>query len=266
MSNRSIMTAVTGRWLALLAVAGLLCACDYEPRVAKTVLPPTTPTKRPVVTPVEDPDPAVTDPVVEQPKPVVVDPIRVPPGDDTPVTLTPPDEPIELPTRPRRRMDIDQLDRAIQQVTGGFAWTELQGGREVNQFEALAQTLGKPDFVETTQEDLTASALFQKFLNEAARTVCDRLATAEAAGETSVPILFRYATPTDTVASAPEAIDANLAALLLRFHGSRMSPDDPAFEPWRWLFASALHVSDDPVTAWRTVCIGLIIHPAFYTY
>jgi len=252
--------------LVWVAVAGLLVGCDYEPQVAKTQVPTLPRADRPVA---EEPiieEPVVEEPVVEEPTPVTIDPIHVTPGEDTPVTLTPPEEPPELPTRPRRRMDIDQLNRAMTQVTGGFAWTERQGGADVNQFDALAQTLGKPDFVETTQEDLTASALFQKFLNEAARTVCDRLATAEAAGETSEPILFAHATTTDTPDTAPEAIDQNLSSLLLRFHGTRILPDDPAFEPWRWLFDSALHVSGDPVRAWRTVCIGLIIHPAFYTY
>lgn len=262
MNARPLVGAV-----AVVAAAALLVACDYEPKMAKTPVPTLSSSDRVVTTQDEEP-PATepTDPGVDEPSPIEVDPIHVTPGEETSVTLTPPEAPPELPTRPRRRMDIDQLDRAIRQVTGGFGWTEMQGSREVDQFEALAQTLGKPDFVETTQEDLTASALFQKFLNEAARTVCERLATAEAAGETSEPILFRYVSSTPTAEEAPGAVDQNLASLLLRFHGTRVDSADPALDHWRWLYRSALHVTDDPVKAWRTVCVGLIIHPAFYTY
>jgi hypothetical protein len=79
-------------------------------------------------------------------------------------------------------------------------------------------------------------------------------------------VLFRHARKTLGYAADPAAIDKNLSYLLLRFHGSKVAPDAPALEPWRWLFRSAEHVSGDPVVAWRTVCVGLIVHPAFYTY
>jgi hypothetical protein len=36
--------------------------------------------------------------------------------------------------------------------------------------------------------------------------------------------------------------------------------------PRRWLYDSRLHVTRDPVVAWKTVCVGLISHPDFYTY
>lgn len=259
-----------GAALALVAACAFAltlgaAGCDYEPEVGKTALPPAA-TPAPPTPPDPNIDPNDPDPIDPTPSPVVVDPVAVDLGDDRPATLTPPTPAPELPTRPRRRMDIDQLDRAITQVTGGFAWTERVGSRDVNQFEALAETLGRPDFIETTQEDLDPSALFSKFLGEAARTVCDRLATAEAEGTAPEAVLLRHVTPTDTHESAPEAVDANLAALLLRFHGARVAPTDPAFEPWRWLFASAVHVSDDPLVAWRTVCVGLIVHPDFTTY
>ena len=39
-------------------------------------------------------------------------------------------------------MDIDQLDTAIRQVTGGIGWTERRGNTTVNLFEELAGTLG----------------------------------------------------------------------------------------------------------------------------
>lgn len=274
--------------LSGLAIAALGACDDYGPKVLPHGEVPTTPTT-PIDTtptandatssptsPTDDDAVTSTDTGSVDPTPIEVEPVPVDIGGDHPVVVVPTPVPPQPPTRPRRRMDIDQLDMAIQQATGQ-AWTQTSGGKEVNQFQALAQTLGKPDFIETTQEDLSASTLFQKFLDEAARTTCDRLTAKEKAGfadgsltSDTPPILFRYATPSDTYSGAEAAkIDKNLAYLLLRFHGAHVAPEDPAMEPWRWLFQSALHVSPDPkdaTVAWRTVCVGLIVHPAFYTY
>lgn len=257
--------------LTLLVLAG---CDDYGPKVRPhgqtTLAPTTTPTV--TVEPTSAPDtvvaPDVAVPEISEPEPIV--PIDIDLGEGHPVIVIPPPVVPQGPTRPRRRMDIDQLDRAILQATGR-AWTQTVNNREVNQFQALSETLGKPDFTELTQEDLSPSTLFQKFLDEAARTTCDRLVAAEAAMEDGAGerILFRHATPSDTTASAPAAIDKNLAYLVLRFHGQKLGETDPGLEPWRWLFQSALHVSpgaDGPLRAWRTVCVGLIVHPAFYTY
>ena len=75
-----------------------------------------------------------------------------------------------------------------------------------------------------------------------------------------------HATPEDTWAVAPEAIDANLRYLLLRYHGRKVTIDDPALNAWRWLFESVSHVSADPSIGWRAVCVGLISHPDFYSF
>ncbi|MCA9517750.1 MAG: hypothetical protein KC635_22575 [Myxococcales bacterium] len=256
-----------GLALVVAAAAMAVGGCDYESRVA----PQARPTPRAPGTVPDDPGvtpPIGTDPTPEvvEPDPVVVTPTTVTVGDETPVVIDLPAPPPEAPTRPRRRMDIDQLDASLRRVTGGLTWTVMVGSREDNQFEVLSSTLGKPDFIEKTQEDLTPSALFQKFLSEAARTVCERLAREEVAGTRPEPVLMVEASPTDTWESAPEAIEANLERLLLRFHGRRLAPADVGFDRWRWLFQSALHVSSDPVVAWRTVCAGLIMHPDFYTY
>ncbi|MEZ4467376.1 MAG: hypothetical protein R3F43_23755 [bacterium] len=60
------------------------------------------------------------------------------------------------------------------QASGGTGWTETRGATEVDLFEELAATLGRPDYVQVTTEDLDPSALFLKFLDDAARSVCAR--------------------------------------------------------------------------------------------
>lgn len=173
--------------------------------------------------------------------------------------------------RLRRRLDIDQLDASIRTVTGGIAWTETRGSVEVNLFDDLSETLGKPDYLDSTEEDLAPTLIFQKFLGDAARATCTELASEEArTHHLTTPEerhLLIHAGPEDRGEAASEKIDANLRALLLRFHGTYVPADDDArLNSWRWLYDSSMHVSDSPETAWRTVCVGLITHPDFYTY
>lgn len=268
--------------LCLFGLSALLVvACADDPESAAAPEPfekadpppveaePSDPAIEPVADPVADPSPdPVSDPdLVEDP---VVDP-EAPPADEltpadgsfgtgTPVDLLPP--PPEDPSRMRKRMDIDQLDAAIKRATGGIGWTK--SGK--NQFEALARTLGKPDYVDLTTEDLEPSALFQKFLDDAARMACTALAAQELTVAPDERVLMVDAGPEDTWKAQPEKVVQNLRYLLLRYHGKALTVASPELEPWRWLYESAEHVTKDPVTAWRTVCIGLITHPGFYTY
>ena len=53
---------------------------------------------------------------------------------------------------------------------------------------------------------------------------------------------------------------------LLRFIDNQIESGSPQLNPWSWLFESSVQDTDDPVAAWRTVCVGLIIHPNFYSY
>ncbi|MFT7582203.1 MAG: hypothetical protein ACI9MR_003885 [Myxococcota bacterium] len=258
-------------WLAGCALvatgalaASTLTACDYEPTVAVGELPPEVEII-PEAEAISASSFATPGEIIAGPAPVVVPPIGVPGGEGLPVVVIAPPEVPALPTRPRRRMDIDQLSGAIRSATG-FGWTGVTGGREFDQFEALANTLGRPDYIESTQEDFEPTALFQKFLGEAARTTCTELAEAEVNDGTHTPILLAEAGIGDTYESAPNRIDANLRQLLLRFHGTKLEANAPGLDRWRWLFRSALHVSGDTMTTWRTVCTGLVMHPDFYTY
>ncbi len=170
-------------------------------------------------------------------------------------------------TRARRRLDIDQLDASIRQVTGGIGWTEMRNGQEVNLFEDLSDTLGKPDYVDSTQEDLSPNLIFMKFLNDAARQVCDKLTEYEAERFASLGPESRHLFIVASPSSEDDAeIDANLQELLLRFHGTFAGPESPEMRQWRWLYDSSMHVAREPKVAWRTVCVGLMTHPDFYSY
>jgi hypothetical protein len=190
------------------------------------------------------------------------DPVLGSLGEGVSANLAPSVPVVEPPSRVRRRMDIDQLSASILRVTGGLEWKV--GNNE--QFTVLATTLGKPDFVELTQEDLEPSALFQKFLDDAARSVCFELVEQELLKAADERVLLKHVGPEDTLAEMPEAVLQNLQYLLLRYHGRNLSPDSQQLEHWRWLYETAEAVSGAPLMAWRTVCVGLIVHPHFYTY
>lgn len=232
--------------------------------------------------------PPVTPPTVAEP-PVPEDPPRTPatepghgqpPPEDRPVVVgegeqanllppeapPPPVVPAEAPARPRRRMNLDQLDASIRQATGGVGWTEVRGNVEVNLFVELASTLGKPDFVQVTHEDLEPSALFQKFLDDAARSVCAATLAADAQRPAAERALLRFVEADTVPAEARAAVTANLQYLLRRFHGRNLRLDDPNLEAWRWQLEATVFSQVAPAAAWGAVCVALITHPHFYTY
>ena len=206
-------------------------------------------------------------PPPEPPAPAAPDP------DPVGVSLTAHGEAHLLPIPPgpdeglrgRRRMDIDQLDASIQRVTGGIAWTESGAGSR-NMFEELSSTLGKPNYIDSTQEDLSVSLLFEKFLGDAGRSVCAELVVREQAVAASERVLMVEVDPETTATEDAAAVEANLRYLLLRYHGEELPSGDSRLTPWTWLFESAVHVSGNPVAGWQTVCVGLITHPDFFSY
>lgn len=175
-----------------------------------------------------------------------------------------PDQPIDLglePARTRRRMDIEQLDRSIERATGR-RW--MSGSTAL--FESNARTLGVPDYLMATSEDHEVSALFVKFVDDAARSVCTSLVSDDAEAAAADRIFFVHAEPTAELPADAAAIDENLRYLLLRYHGRRVADGAADLTVWHDLFADARAATDDGEEAWRTVCVALIDHPDFYTY
>ncbi len=216
---------------------------------------------RPKEEPKVDPDPV-------EPKPEEPKPIDGKLGGGVDVDLTPQEE---APSRARRRMNIDQLNMAVRRVSGGIAWTAGKGisGKSAgsDNFVVLARTLGKPNYTDLTSEDLSPGALFQKFLGDAASSVCKKMIERDGKEKTATKrILLRHVGHADTVTSNPMGVNKNLSALLLRFHGRNLAPSSKQLETWRFLFQSATKLSKSPLMGWRAVCVGLIQHPRFYTY
>lgn len=242
--------------MLIVSAAALLLACDPSTPTAPRV--PDAPieaaaTRTPVGAPESPAGRAVhgNDRAAPAPRPVTA-------GDSNRVDLLPP---VEVLARPRRRMNLDQLAQAMPQVSGGIGWTELRNGRDVDLFVELSATLGKPDFVQVVSEDLEPSALFLKFLDDAARSICARMVRRDLdAAPGAEMAIFKHVGP--DVAPTSDAIDANLAYLVERFHGRR----DAVTIGWRWLYDSVVHITDEPIDGWNAVCVGLFTHVDFYSY
>lgn len=163
--------------------------------------------------------------------------------------------------RPTRRMNLDQLKATMEQVSGGIGWTEERDGQTVDLFEQLSVTLGRPDYLSTTHEDLVPGLLFQKFLGDAALSICPKLVAEDPDRDQSQRALFIHGEVDDL---QPQVVEANLSAALLRFHGRSAAPGDPALQPWIQLHADAAARST-PERAWTAVCVALFTHPDFYS-
>lgn len=171
-----------------------------------------------------------------------------------------------------QRLSIRQLATTLPIVLGGNTWmtnSTTQG------FTSRAATLGEPDYINEVEENLEPSALFMKFMGDAARDGCTRTANADAALAANSRVLMRFVSLTDTVTSNRTAVDENLRYLKLRFHGVKVQPaDTTTIEALRTVFDSAVRGAagaNTPTAAhvkegWRTVCVALLTAPEYHLY
>lgn len=156
-----------------------------------------------------------------------------------------------------KRMNLEQLSGAMQSISGGIAWSE---GDELY-WDTFGETLGVADYQTRLRDNLDASIMFQKFLDDASVHTCDAWVAGEAEGDTRR--FFSAAEPDDT---DPTTVAANLVALRLLIHGRQSAPEDPIIVNYGAVFETVLRRTDDPIAAWTTVCVGFFTHPDFYTY
>ena len=90
---------------------------------------------------------------------------------------------VHKPKRVRKRLNIDQLGNAILSATGGLKWVQ---DNDDDLLQTLAFTLGKPDYLEVTAEDLGSTVLFMKFLEDAAGSVCRQMVERDLEEETEL--------------------------------------------------------------------------------
>lgn len=133
--------------------------------------------------------------------------------------------------RPRRLSHL-QLRRSLEAIFG-TSWTE--GGHDV--LADLGPTLGDPDFHEITTENLDASPLYVKFMEDLAASVCSKA-------------------PLSRLAPTGRR-DDDVRSLKLALHGEYVPPGQPGLEPLLTLYDA------DGI---RAVCVSLLAAPEFFLY
>ncbi len=218
--------------------------------------------------------PGTGKPVVEVSEPTPVLPIDHPPME----------VPAMGPTAAQvQRLTIPQVRASVAKVLGNdvngnpISWmtSSTQSG-----FDRYGGALGTADFLNITEDSVEPSALYAKFMGDAARDACNRaLAADNVKAEMADRVMTRFVERTDTVAKNPEGIDRNLRYLKLRFHGVMIPEDDPQssqkLAPLRTLFDTvvkkASNESANPSQAqvrvgWHAVCVALLTDPEFHLY
>ncbi len=190
--------------------------------------------------------------------------------------------------RAARRLDVDQLRQSLLAATG-FTWVATRRVLDPDSpsgftqlpdadiLEALGATLGRPDYVTSTNESIDPAVTFAKLASDAARVACRLSVAADVKGEGARHILVHVG-PRDTAAASPEKVRQNLSFLVLRFWGRQVPPGADELGPLVHLFerASTAPAGKDangvaraaatPADGWRAVCIAMATDPQFLTY
>lgn len=176
-----------------------------------------------------------------------------------------------------RRLSVEQLRRSLPVVFGNdengspITW---KIGTKIG-LDDNSDTLGEADYINTTEDNLEPSPLYVKFVDDAARDVCNRRLTADlAASDSSERVLYAKVETTDTSATAGSAIDANIRHLGLRFWGVKLADDPSSTAGMHQLFDKAVEsaaAGKTPTEAnvkegWRAVCVALVTAPEFHIY
>jgi hypothetical protein len=188
-----------------------------------------------------------------------------------------------------RRMSANQVRATFLELTG-VAYTGLATVRDpdaptgetknpaADLLDAYGSALGRADYNYVVHENLEPGISFSKLVLDAARFTCGQAALRELGGVAAPPHLLLKAAPTDTLPAGEAALRANIAALMVRFWGQVIPPDDAevtrVLEVFRAASTAPAWMAPDKTMrpagtvadGWRVVCIALASSPEFYVY
>lgn len=204
------------------------------------------------------------------------DTVAEPPFTVDPETETLPQAELPVSRAPNEatRMKLDVLAASMSRVAGedvnGKPIEWIVNGKNGFSDEVFGKALGRPDFQSTTEEQTVSSALYLKFVGDAARAMCTTMAKTDLARmDAEARVLFPRAPATGTLTDAQ--ITENLQYLALRFLGLQLGADAKLIGGLRSVFdaGAALDMPegaelDNRAEAWRGVCVALFEHPLFH--
>lgn len=160
--------------------------------------------------------------------------------------------------RAARRLSVAQIEASIVTLFDGITWDNGAATNPRVMFELLARTLGVPDYLQLTGEDLSATPLFAKFMDDMAGQVC-RKAVEHDAAESNVArrVLVPY----------PADVDRTLRFIRLKLHAIYV-PDGSteSIAELRRLYDEILADTVDSTQAWIGVCVAALTAPEMMTY
>jgi hypothetical protein len=173
-----------------------------------------------------------------------------------------------LMVRAPGRMTIEQLARSIPVVTGGLRWMEDFGTGPVDMLEVLAPTLGAPDYLLVTEENLEPTIIVAKFMQDASHRICTRWIEAD---RMATPAERTFVRHDDWDSLADADVNHTLRMLQLRFFAKHVPADqDAPIADLRELFQNASSTAATPANkardGWLAVCIALMTDPEFILY
>ncbi len=216
-----------------------------------------------------------TGPTVEVAPPTPVLPIDHPPLEEPP-SEGPPSAQVRRLTVPQVRSSlVTVLGNDVNGVPISWMTSSTQSG-----FDRYGGALGTADFLNITEDAVEPSALYAKFMGDAARDACNRaLAADNVKADMAERVMTRFVERTDTVAKNPEGIDRNLRYLKLRFHGVMIPETDPQASErvaaLRTLFDTVVKKASNNAAnptqtqvrvGWHAVCVALLTDPEFHLY
>src|SRR5262249_36220530 len=154
--------------------------------------------------------------------------------------------------------NVDQLRESLLAATG-FTWVaqrrvsdpDSPSGFSVlpdaDMLEALAATLGRPDYLTSTSESIDPAVAVAKLAGDAARSAGGASVDADLKGVAKPPRIVR----------CPDT-RKNLSYLALRFWGRKIMPEDHELDALATLFDRVSKLpSATPAESWRAVCIAM---------
>jgi hypothetical protein len=168
------------------------------------------------------------------------------------------------------RMRIEQIKRSIEVVTGGLTWEEDFGNGPTRMLDALGPTMGEPDYLLVTEENMEPSLIVAKFMQDASHRICTKWVAAEVERPAAERTLVRHAGAFDSRDAAD--VKSALRTLNLRFFAHYLPEDgskDAEMAPLVELFDTAANTSvpgREARDGWLAVCIALMTDPEMVVY
>lgn len=151
-------------------------------------------------------------------------------------------------SRGTRRMSVEQLERSLDSIG------QLPPGT-VKLPDSLALTLGRPDFLQVTEETLEPSPLFMKFMMDLGGIFCSNVSDADPNRPVDQRVLTRFSDR-----------EENLRYLVLRFTGIEGDAAAPYVERLRPVFEQGRSGAKGEASGWQAVCLALFTSPEFLLY